>query len=124
MSHRSRFFGKTFIVIAGGSIWTNKSGLVPNIPTHDTWPSSRIVCSSNFWIFLLPCPIIRCISRWESFFVRFSTFVTAYITFRQLTSTLTVWRNMARLAAYCLPCVISSFLVTRGLHINKRPKPF
>jgi len=36
--------GKTYIVIASYTILAKMSKVVPNIPTHDTWLSSRIIC--------------------------------------------------------------------------------
>jgi len=35
-------------MIAGGPIWTKLSWLATNIPTHDTWLSSRIIFHPNF----------------------------------------------------------------------------
>jgi len=89
------FLVKTPIMIA------DVDHVIPNIPTHDIWLNSKIVCSSKIRIFLFAI-LIRCIIRRGTFFLRINSFETTYITSRTWTSTFILWRNMAGLAA----CVV------------------
>jgi len=44
VSYHSRFWGKLLLRLQAVLYWAKQSRLVPDIPTHDTWLSSRIIC--------------------------------------------------------------------------------
>jgi len=69
--------GEIYMMNDGGPIRAKQLRLVPNIPNHDTWLNSRIICSSNFWIIVHAC-LIRYTMWRGSFLVRINTFETTY----------------------------------------------
>jgi len=98
VSHQFRFWWNSYYDCRR-SYLGKVDHVIPNIPTHDIWQKSRIICSSKIRIFMLAI-LIRCIIRRGTFFLRINTFETTYITSRTWTSTFIFWRNMAGLAAW------------------------
>jgi len=67
------FWEKLLLWLQAVIFGLNSTGywVVPNIPTHDTWLSSRMIYLSKFWIFLLAC-LNRC-TIWRGSFLSEST---------------------------------------------------
>ena len=98
MSRRFHLWGKFLLWSQAVLFGLNSPRLAPNIPTNDTWLSSTMIGSSKFWIIVhvcFTCTILRSSFLCQDQHLRNNLYHSPSI----WTSTLTIWRNMTRLAA-------------------------